>query len=107
MAQDAGGKFAQTYESSMTRLFRFETRLLLPTFVNSPISQPSSFTIIVTGRNCSNSEGRTETVRPVSNESVAFVRSLEDGAKTNAQRIDLFRAFVKRLTPRLFDVISN
>lgn len=53
------GHFAQTYESSMTRLYR---------------------------------EGRTETVRPVSLDSVAFVKAMEDPEASDETRIALFRA---------------
>ncbi|EGD77282.1 hypothetical protein PTSG_12715 [Salpingoeca rosetta] len=52
------GRFAQTYEASMTRLFR---------------------------------DGRTETVRPVTMESVAFARAMCDSSTSKEERIELLR----------------
>ena len=61
------GFFTQTYESSMTRLFRL---------------------------------GRTETVRPVTNESVAFVKAMENPACTNKERAALLRKAVEKHVDR-------
>jgi carnitine O-palmitoyltransferase 1 len=61
------GKFAQTYESSMTRLFR---------------------------------NGRTETVRPVSIESVAFVKAMENPELSNKERAALLRKACDRHVER-------
>ena len=36
------------------------------------------------------SDGRTETVRPVSNQSCAFVRAIEDPSATDKERSALF-----------------
>ncbi|EDQ85096.1 uncharacterized protein MONBRDRAFT_34403 [Monosiga brevicollis MX1] len=57
------GRFAQTYEASMTRLFR---------------------------------DGRTETVRPVTDDSVAFVRAMEDPKSSKEECIALLRSAVDR-----------
>ncbi|OQR96967.1 choline/Carnitine O-acyltransferase [Achlya hypogyna] len=51
--KNSGGTFTQTYEASMTRLYK---------------------------------HGRTETVRPVTDASKAFILSLVDATKTNAER---------------------
>lgn len=40
-------------------------------------------------------EGRTETVRPVSIDSAAWVRSMHDDSKLNNNRIELFRKACK------------
>ena len=39
------------------------------------------------------SEGRTETVRPVTLESCAFVRAMDDASASGADRVKLFREF--------------
>ena len=61
--RDAGGRFMQTYEASMTRLFEL---------------------------------GRTETVRSLSKEAVAFVRSMENPASTMQEREDALRKACQR-----------
>lgn len=66
------GKFAQTYEASMTRLYRFV--FVLPV----PGVHPYR-------------EGRTETVRPVTLNSVDFVLSMDDSEKTKEERIAYLR----------------
>ena len=80
--RDHGNQFALTYESSMTRLFRYATSVVRLRSCSGPHAH------------CALSEGRTETVRPVSMESVKFVRAMEDPSVTNEERRKLLHEYV-------------
>ncbi len=75
--QDSGA-FALTYESSMTRLYRcvFEAGWI------------SLFCSLLLN---ANSDGRTETVRPVSEPSCAFVHAMNNPAASDADRLAILR----------------
>ncbi|XP_014673626.1 PREDICTED: carnitine O-palmitoyltransferase 1, liver isoform-like [Priapulus caudatus] len=52
-------------------------------------------------------EGRTETVRPVSSESCAFVRAMDDPSKTNEERVKLLKAATERHVTTYRDAMTG